>query len=216
MYYAVISVLEILGTVSFAISGSLVAISRKLDLFGVLVLGCITATGGGMLRDVLIGRVPPTVFSNSIIIVLAALTSVLVFIVSYINRKHFSGFSTKIETINNIFDALGLSVFSVLGTQTVCNAGFESQALFCILMGMITGVGGGIFRDILADKTPYVLKKHVYAMASLCGSTLYYFLRILVEDNILVSTVSMILIFAIRMLATRYLWKLPKIELENN
>lgn len=216
MYYAVISVLEILGTVSFAISGSLVAISRKLDLFGVLVLGCITATGGGMLRDVLIGRVPPTVFSNSVIIVLAALTSVLVFIVSYINRKHFSGFSTKIETINNIFDALGLSVFSVLGTQTVCNAGFESQALFCILMGMITGVGGGIFRDILADKTPYVLKKHVYAMASLCGSTLYYFLRIFVEDNILVSTVSMILIFAIRMLATRYLWKLPKIELENN
>ncbi len=216
MYYAVISVLEILGTVSFAISGSLVAIGRKLDLFGVLVLGCITATGGGMLRDVLIGRVPPAVFSNSAIIVLAALTSVLVFIVSYINRKHFGGFSTKIETINNIFDALGLSVFSVLGTQTVCNAGFENRALFCILMGMITGVGGGIFRDILADKTPYVLKKHVYAMASLCGSMLYYFMRIIVEDNILVSTVSMVLIFVIRMLATRYLWKLPKIELEND
>ena len=102
MYYAVISVLEILGTVSFAISGSLVAISRKLDLFGVLVLGCITATGGGMLRDVLIGRVPPTVFTNSVIILLAALTTVLVFIVSYINRKHFDGFSNKIETINNI------------------------------------------------------------------------------------------------------------------
>lgn len=216
MYSIVTTVLEIVGTVSFAMSGALVAIGRRLDLFGVLFLGCITATGGGMLRDVLIGQVPPSVFSNSGIIILAALTSVLVFVVSYINRAHFAFFSHRIESINNVFDALGLSVFSVLGTETVCAAGFESKALFCILMGMITGVGGGIFRDVLADKTPYVLKKHVYAMASLCGSMLYYFLRLLGGGMVLIATVSMALVFVIRMLATKYLWKLPKIELEND
>lgn len=215
MYGIVTTVLEVMGTVSFAVSGALVAIGRKLDLFGVLFLGCITATGGGMVRDVLIGHVPPSVFSNSGIIIIAALTSILVFVVSYINRAHFSNFSHRIESINNIFDALGLSVFSVLGTETVCAAGFQSKALFCILMGMITGVGGGIFRDVLADKTPYVLKKHVYAMASLCGSMLYYFVRLLGGGMVITATVSMVLVFTIRMLATRYLWQLPKIELED-
>ncbi len=214
MYGIVTTALEIIGTVSFAVSGALVAIGRKLDLFGVLFLGCITATGGGMVRDVLIGHVPPSVFSDSGIIIIAALTSVLVFVVSYINRAQFSNFSHRIESINNIFDALGLSVFSVLGTETVCAAGFESKALFCILMGMITGVGGGIFRDVLADKTPYVLKKHVYAMASLCGSMLYYFVRLLGGGMVITATASMALVFTIRMLATRYLWQLPKIELE--
>ncbi len=215
MYGIVTTALEIIGTVSFAVSGALVAIGRKLDLFGVLFLGCITATGGGMVRDILIGNVPPSVFSDSGIIIIAALTSILVFVVSYINRTHFSNFSHRIESINNVFDALGLSVFSVLGTETVCAAGFQSKALFCILMGMITGVGGGIFRDVLADKTPYVLKKHVYAMASLCGSILYYFVRLLGGGMVITATASMVLVFTIRMLATRYLWQLPKIELED-
>ena len=124
MYGIVTTALEIIGTVSFAVSGALVAIGRKLDLFGVLFLGCITATGGGMVRDVLIGHVPPSVFSDSGIIIIAALTSVLVFVVSYINRAQFSNFSHRIESINKIFDALGLSVFSVLGTEAVCAAGF--------------------------------------------------------------------------------------------
>lgn len=215
MYGIVTTVLEIIGTVSFALSGALVAIGRRLDLFGVMFLGCITATGGGMVRDVLMGHVPPSVFSNSDIIIIAALTSVLVFVVSYINRANFSDFSYRIESINNIFDALGLSVFSVLGTETACAEGFQSHALFCILMGMITGVGGGIFRDVLADKTPYVLKKHVYAMASLCGSMFYYFVRLLGAGIIITEILSMVLVFTIRMLATRYLWQLPKIELED-
>ena len=216
MYGIVTTVLEILGTVSFAVSGALVAIGRRLDLFGVLFLGCITATGGGMLRDVLIGKVPPSIFSNSIIIIIAAITSIVVFVVSYINRKHFSKFSTTIESINNIFDALGLSLFTILGTETVCVAGFHDKTLFCILMGMITGVGGGIFRDVLADKTPYVLKKHVYALASLCGSALYYFVHPIIDGMVVPAVISMALIFAIRMLATKYLWQLPKIELEEN
>ena len=216
MYSIVTTVLEILGTISFAISGALVAIGRKLDLFGVLFLGCITATGGGMLRDVLIGKVPPSIFSNSIIIITAAITSILVFVVSYINRAQFSKFSHRIESINNIFDALGLSLFTILGTETVCAAGFHDKAIFCILMGMITGVGGGIFRDVLADKTPYVLKKHVYALASLCGSALYYFVHPVIDGMVVPAVISMALIFVIRMLATKYLWQLPKIELEEN
>ena len=216
MYSIVTTALEIIGTIAFAISGSLVAIERRLDLFGVLFLGCITATGGGMIRDVFIGHIPPTVFSNSVVIILAALTSIGVFVVSYINRRQFANFSHRIEAINNIFDALGLSVFSVLGVETVCASGLDDKKLFCILMGMITGVGGGIFRDILADKTPYVLKKHVYAMASLCGSALYYFLRIYTTNTIVGATVAMAVVFVIRILATKYLWQLPRIELDED
>ena len=212
MYEIAIRILEIIGTIAFAVSGSLVAIGKKLDLFGVLFLGCITAFGGGMLRDVLIGQVPPRVFSDSIIIIISIATAIAVFVFAYITRTHFADFTIKIETINNVFDALGLSLFSVLGTEIACKAGYENKILFCLLMGMITGVGGGIFRDVLANNVPYVLKKHIYALASLAGCAVYYLLKMVNINATLSAVVSMICIFVIRMLATRYHWKLPKAE----
>lgn len=215
MYSIVTTILEILGTMAFAISGALVAIEKRLDLFGVLFLGCITATGGGMIRDVFIGQIPPSIFSDPTIIVISALTSIAVFVVSYIKRKQFSILSHRIEAINNVFDALGLSLFAVIGVEKVCSAGFDDKALFCILMGMITGVGGGIFRDVLADCTPYILKKHVYAIAALCGSTLYYAARTIANNTVLGASVAMAVVFAIRMFATYYHWKLPKIEFKD-
>lgn len=212
MYEIAIRILEIIGTVAFAVSGSLVAIGKKLDLFGVLFLGCITAVGGGMLRDVLIGQVPPRVFSDSIIIVIAALTAILVFVFAYVTRSHFSDFTAIIETVNNVFDALGLSLFSVLGTEIACKAGYDNKILFCLLMGMTTGVGGGIFRDVLANTVPYVLKKHIYALASLAGCTVYFVMRKFDINTTFGAAVAMTCVFVIRMLATRYHWKLPRAE----
>lgn len=209
-----ILILEILGTIAFAVSGALIALSCRLDLFGVVFIGCITACGGGIMRDILIGKVPPAVFNNTYIIFIAALSSVIVFILAYINRHHFDTLREKLEKINNIFDAIGLSVFSVVGVEVVINAGFADRKLFCILMGMMTGVGGGILRDVLADKTPYVLKKHVYAIASLLGSGLYYVLRVNLDSIVFSATLAMILVFAVRMLATIYLWQLPKVKFD--
>ena len=204
--------MEIIGTVAFAISGALVAISFSLDIFGVAFLGVITALGGGMLRDMLIGNHPPVIFSLSYLLIIALLTAIIVFIISYINKQHFFEFKEKIEKINNLFDAIGLAAFTVTGTQMACDAGFSDKIIFVIFMGMLTGVGGGIFRDVLVSQTPYVLKKHVYAVASITGSVLYYIISITFGFDYFGTVVSMVTVILIRLLAAKYRWKLPKIK----
>ena len=210
----IIQIFEIMGTIAFAVSGALIALSCNLDLFGVVFTGCITAFGGGILRDILLGRVPPSVFDNPYTIIIASFSAIVVFVVAYINRHHFDSLREKLEKINNVFDAIGLSVFSVVGTEVACAAGYSDKALFCILMGMITGVGGGIFRDVLVDKTPYVLKKHIYAIASLLGSGIYFVLREYSDNFVVSAAIAMVTIFAVRMLATIYHWKLPKVKFD--
>jgi len=206
--------MEIIGTIAFSISGALIGVSCGLDIFGVVFLGVITSVGGGMLRDVILGNIPPLIFSNTYIFVLAAITAIIVFIVAYINRHHFQMLKEKIEKINNIFDAIGLSAFTVTGTEITCAAGFSDKLLLVILMGMTTGVGGGIFRDILVSKTPYVLKKHIYALASVIGSIIYYCIRVNTEKKAIGTVFAMLTVFITRILATKYRWKLPKINLE--
>lgn len=210
----IMTAMEIIGTIAFSISGALVGASYGLDIFGVVFLGVITSVGGGMLRDVIIGNIPPLIFSNTYIFVLAAITAIIVFIVAYINRHHFQTLREKIEKINNVFDAIGLSAFTVTGTEISCAAGFSDKILLVILMGMTTGVGGGIFRDVLVSKTPYVLKKHIYALASIIGSVIYYCIRIATEEKAIGTVFAILTVFIIRMLATKYRWKLPKINLE--
>ena len=206
--------MEIIGTIAFSISGALIGVSCSLDVFGVAFLGVITSVGGGMLRDVIIGNTPPLLFSNSYIFFIAAITAIIVFIVAYINRKHFQMLKEKIERINNIFDAIGLSAFTVTGTEIACIAGFSDKLLLVILMGMTTGVGGGIFRDVLVSKTPYILQKHIYALASIIGSIIYYVIRIYIGEEVAGTIIAMLVVFSIRILATKYHWKLPKIKLD--
>lgn len=210
----IIHIFEIIGTIAFSISGALVAIGASLDIFGVVFVGCITAVGGGIVRDLLIGNIPPAIFTNFQICSLAMLVSVTVFVISYINRKKFSDFKTKTEYINNIFDALGLAAFSVTGAEMGYIHGFADNGFIIVVIGMITGVGGGIFRDILTDTTPYVFKKHIYAVASILGSIVYFVLRKYFYST-LPSIISMVLIVIIRILATKYRWSLPKIKPEN-
>ncbi len=207
-------VMEVIGTIAFAISGALIAVSCSLDIFGVTFIGCVTAFGGGILRDILIGNTPPGIFSNINMLMIAAASSWLVFLLSYFNAAHFKSTREKVERVNNVFDAIGLSAFSVIGTEIACAAGFQDKALLCILMGMLTGVGGGIFRDVLVDKTPYVLKKHVYALASIIGSSLYYLLSVYAQNTVIATIVAILAVFLIRMLATKYHWKLPKIKID--
>ena len=209
----IMTAMEIIGTIAFSVSGALIGVSCGLDIFGVAFLGVITSVGGGILRDVIIGNIPPLIFSNSYIVILATITAIIVFIVAYINRQHFQTLKEKIEKINNIFDAIGLSAFTVTGTEIACIAGFSDKILLVVLMGMTTGVGGGIFRDILVSKTPYVLKKHIYAIASILGSIIYYCIRISTDEKAVATILAMMPVFVIIMLATKYRWKLPKISL---
>ncbi len=213
----ILLVLEIVGTIAFAVSGAFVAIKAKLDVFGVLFVGCITAVGGGITRDLLMGCTPPAIFSNLYILLIAAVTSAVVFVLSYIKRKRFHEIEKRIEHINNVFDACGLAAFSVMGTQVAFAEGFGNNAVFAILMGMLTGVFGGVYRDILTATTPYIFKKHVYALASIGGAMVYYVLRVCIGgDNgtLIASIVAMGLVVTIRMLAAKYRWSLPKVHLE--
>ncbi len=214
MTHIVMVILEVIGTIAFAVTGAFLSVKRHLDIFGVVFIGCITAVGGGITRDIIIGKFPPTIFSHTPILLIAAITSVIVFLISYLHADKFEQIREKTEKINNVFDAIGLSAFAVTGTEAVYHSEYGGYFVLAVLMGMLTGVGGGIFRDILVTETPYVLKKHVYALAALIGSIIYYVLRGFVGIT-LSSIIAMVLIFSIRMLATKYHWKLPKVKLDN-
>ncbi len=210
----ILLVLEIIGTVAFAVSGAFVALKAGLDIFGVAFIGCITAVGGGITRDLLIGRTPPAIFDNLHILGIALLSSLIVFVAAYLSRKQFISAYKHIEPIQNVFDAFGLAAFSVTGTAVAFEAGFSENPVLAILLGVLTGVGGGVFRDVLTSTTPYIFKKHVYALASLGGASVYYVMRLLIETTLIPSAVAMVLVVVVRLLAAKYRWSLPKVKLE--
>ena len=206
-------ILEIAGTIAFAVSGALVAIGAGLDIFGVAFIGAITAVGGGMVRDIFLGITPPSALRDLTAIIVAIVVSLLVFIVSYRLHEKFGVVKHKIEHINNFFDAVGLAAFTVTGAEVAIGAGFSDNFFLPVLLGMITGVGGGIFGDILTNYTPCVLVKRIYALASIAGGLIYYFLSGV--NSTLASTVAIVLVIAIRILATKFHWSLPKVNLKD-
>lgn len=205
------SIAEVIGTIAFAVSGAMIAIDRGLDLFGVVFLAITTALGGGTIRDIFLGHFPPRMFYSYQYLLISAVCAFGVFALTYFRRtRNLSKRSVFLKYVN-IFDAIGLGIFSVIGVQVTVAAGYGDNAFLCIFLGMTTGCGGGIVRDLLSRETPYVLKKHIYAMASIIGSGIFYLMQMLpVEDavEILLGAGSTILI---RMLATHYKWNLPKI-----
>lgn len=204
--------IEIIGTVAFASSGAMVAVRKKLDLFGIIVLGVITAVGGGMLRDLMIGSIPPNMFQNPIYVFTAFLTVLVLFFL--FRRWPFllgSRYMENYEKVMNVLDAVGLGAFTVTGIDTGINAGYDDYHFLIVFLGVITGIGGGILRDIMAGETPFVLKKHVYACASISGACLYVLLLQFTESDYAM-LLSALLIIAIRILASRYRWNLPGIR----
>ena len=155
-------IIEIIGTVAFASSGALVAIKQRLDLLGVVVLGVTTAVGGGMLRDILLGIVPPSLFMNPVYVYTAFLTAMVLFILVWLNQQILeSRYISAYEKMMNLFDAVGLGAFTVTGINTAGTAGYGEYHFLSIFLGVLTGVGGGILRDILAGPAPHILRKHV-------------------------------------------------------
>lgn len=202
---------EYLGTVAFAASGAMLAIDRDLDLLGVIVLGVTTAVGGGTLRDIILGYLPPHMFSSPSYVLTAAVTSIIIFCLELIRREKFLKEYRSVDKYVNVFDAIGLGVFSIVGVETAVDLGHGENAFLCIFLGVLTGVGGGILRDIMSHEVPAVLKKHVYALASIVGAAMYYaFYRFNLANDLAV-IIAVAAVIVIRLLAAHFLWELPKV-----
>ena len=206
----VFNLFDILGTVSFALSGAMVAVKKRTDLFGVLFLGILTAVGGGVVRDVLLGQFPPRAFVNSLYVSIAALSALALFLLARLWRDWYLANEGAVDAINNVFDALGLGMFTVTGVQTAAAAGQGGNLFFAVFLGAVTGIGGGLMRDITVGEIPFVLKKRIYAVASIAGGLCYCLLLGRGVSATWASVLSMALVFSVRILATVFKWNLPK------
>lgn len=208
----VMFVLELIGAAAFAVSGAMVAIEKKADIFGVLFLAVTTALGGGVIRDVLIGRIPPVMFASYWYLLISVVAALAVFIDAYLRSEKYKLHLDKLDAVNNVFDAIGLAVFTVSGMNAAMPV--SDNVILVLFVGMCTGVGGGMLRDVMTNTMPKVLRKRVYAVASLIGGGLYYVMHVLDINQLLSVGCGMLVIFALRLFATIYKWNLPSVKLD--
>ena len=208
----VMFVLELIGAAAFAVSGAMVAIEKKADIFGVLFLAVTTALGGGVIRDVLIGRIPPVMFVSYWYLLISVVAALAVFIDAYLRSEKYKLHLDKLDAVNNVFDAIGLAVFTVSGMNAAMPV--SDNVILVLFVGMCTGVGGGMLRDVMTNTLPKVLRKRVYAVASLIGGGLYYVMHVLDINQLLSVGCGMLVIFALRLFATIYKWNLPSVKLD--
>ena len=202
-------IFDMIGTIAFAISGALVGVARRMDIFGMAVLALATAIGGGIVRDVLLGYFPPNSLRNIVYVTVVISVTIIVFIIYNSRyRKHAMGPRSRASYL--LADAVGLASFTVTGAS----AGFKlypELPIFIVLLGTITAVGGGIIRDMLAQRIPSVLKEDVYALPSVIGGIVYY---LMVISNWVGEAVygAFTVVRVIRLLAIKYNWSLPKVR----
>ena len=199
---------DMIGTIAFAVSGALVGVARKMDIFGMAVLALATAIGGGIVRDVLLGYFPPNSLRNVVYVTVVLAVTVIVFLIYNSRyRKHAMGPRSRASYL--LADALGLASFTVTGAS----AGFKlypELPIFIVVLGTITAVGGGIIRDMLAQRIPSVLKEDVYALPSIIGGIVYYLMVTSSWESAAVYG-AFTVVLIIRLLAIKYNWSLPKV-----
>ncbi|MES2110734.1 MAG: trimeric intracellular cation channel family protein [Bacteroidota bacterium] len=194
------AIIEISGTVAFAISGAFSAMQKRLDAFGVLIMGFVTAVGGGTIRDVLIGDTPVAWMRDyqTPLIILGTVIATIIFR-NYLKHLKITLF---------LFDALGLGLFTVIGMQKGANIGLNPG--ICIALGTITGCFGGVVRDILLNEIPLLFhKKEIYATACIIGGVIYFLLLPVLDANV-VKVIAVALICSIRIISVKRNWSLPK------
>jgi len=191
--------LDFLGTFVFALSGATRAVERRLDMFGVVFLAFVAATSGGIIRDLLIGAVPPAAIATWHYAAIAALAGVTCY--------YAYGLIERLSAPVAAFDAIGLGLFAVVGARKALDAGL--QPLMAAGLGMMTAIGGGIARDVLTARTPMVLRKDIYALAALAGAALVSFGPDLGLDYAVTAPVGAVATTAFRLIALRRNWSLP-------
>lgn len=192
--------LDLLGTVAFAASGALAGIRRDMDIFGVMVLGLVTATGGGTLRDLLLGDTPPFIFKDETYLYLSIAVSLLVFLFHH-------GLDRFTHPLT-FFDAVGLGTFVVIGTGKALD--FHFGFVGSVMAGVMTATAGGMIRDMLSNRVPMVLQKEVYASACLAGGSLLTLLHYAGVRRGWALLASAFTVIILRLLAVHYKWSLPR------
>lgn len=191
--------LDLAGTFVFAISGAMLGVRRRLDIFGVLVLSFAASTAGGIARDLLIGSVPPAAISDWRYLAVAMAAGLVIFFC----YSHMS----RLRTAISVFDAAGLAFFAVAGAQKALAFGLDP--VMAALLGMLTGIGGGITRDLLVARTPAVLVGELYAVAALVGAGLVVVGRLLDWPVVATAVGAAVVCFGVRVAAIRRDWRLP-------
>ena len=199
-----------IGTIAFAMSGAFKAIRHEFDVLGLLVLGFATALGGGLIRDALLDQIPAAFIDNGPA-VYALIGCLLVLFSHRLSRQHIFGLTHPESKAFLALDALGLAAFTVLGARAGADAGLNIFGV--IMLAAITGVGGGMIRDILAGEVPLVLKADFYATATIIGGIVFFVLNRLSMDITIVISATFLVTLLLRLLAIQYKWQLPRPKL---
>lgn len=199
------NILEILGTASFAISGALSAMNRKLDVFGIFIIAFVTGTGGGTVRDILIGNTPVTWMDNIIYIYLIGIVTILSII-----------FRTKINYLKTslfLFDTIGLGIFTIIGVETGIQNNLDP--IISVALGVMTGTFGGVIRDILCNEIPVIFRKEIYATACLVGGLVFIILHKLGVEREIIYIVTSLIVISIRLVVVKFKISLPSFYLSS-
>jgi uncharacterized membrane protein YeiH len=197
----VVQILDLFGTMAFAVTGAFKAIEHNSDIVGIVILSTITGLAGGVIRDITFGKLPPTAITNSLYVTITVSTAIVIFFLYPFLKKHWSLFLN--------FDAVGLGIFTVIGSTFAYNI-FGLNFLAMSFSGVLTAIGGGILRDVFVNDIPMVFVKELYASASFAGViTLFVLLSINVNISI-GAVVAMIITTSIRLVAVKLNWNLPK------
>lgn len=194
-------VIDILGTIAFAISGVSVAMNKRMDVFGLLIIAFVTSIGGGTVRDLLIGQTPVSWMTNMtyVYVILAATVFTIIF-QNKINYLRMSLF---------LFDTIGIGLYTVVGIEKGLMAGLHP--IICIALGTMTACFGGVIRDILCNEIPVIFRKEIYATACIAGGLVYFLLRKLPIDNNLIFVIAGAVVISVRLVAVKFKISLPSV-----
>ena len=206
-------IFDLIGTIAFAISGAITGIKKNMDIFGVNMLAVATACGGGLVRDVIIGNIPPQMFVNPTFVLVAFIVANIVFGIMYFHKRIPSEFALLYDRGLFVCDTLGLAAFMVDGVMIGVGYGYEDNKFLLVFLGFITGVGGGVLRDVLSNQMPAIFVKHVYALAVIIGCIVMLIVNYFTASWHIAMLVSFLVVLVLRFLARHFLWNLPKVNL---
>jgi len=198
-----IYVLDLFGTMAFAVTGAFKAIEKKFDIVGIIILATITGLAGGTIRDVIIGKIPPNSIADPAYIAITVATGIVIFLLFSKLKKHWNLFLK--------FDAIGLGVFTIIGATFAYNI-FGLNFLAIAFAGIVTAIGGGILRDVFVQDTPIIFVKELYASASFIGVVVFYFILVFDGSLYLATILGIIITTGLRMVAMKYNWNLPRVH----
>lgn len=199
----IIFILDLFGTAAFAVTGALRAIEHKYDIVGVIILATVTGILGGVMRDAILGIFPPHNFSDTIHIVLTTITAIFIF---YLYQR-----IKKYENLFNIFDAVGLGVFTFTGASIAYSL-YSTNVVLIVISSLVTAFGGGILRDVLVREPPIVFTKEVYAVASFIGVIIFLIMVNLKLQFEYTAIVVILVTTGIRLISIKLHWNLPKVK----